>query len=284
MSTPGYLSNSALAAEISKAVNRWNTNANQITALLSQPSGTVMVSDGLGHNHELPSFPQLQLNVTALTDALTGAVAQVTDISSTVTGLASAAEASASSAQAAAASVEGIVLDVGTAVTAAGEATTAMQAAQAFATDAAGFAGSASSAATSAAAFASTAATARSGAEAACDAAQDYVNQAHDIVTHAGNVVSVAGRTGVVVLGAEDIASGTFDVERIPTLAITAINGLQTALEGKLSSTYVPAWGDVTDKPATFPAAAHTHDAADISGLHTLSAPKRTQRFFFNQL
>jgi len=243
MSTPGYLSNAELASRLSTAVSRWNTNANQMTALISQPSGTVIVTDGLGHHHELPSFPQLQLTVTAMTDELTGAVAQVADISSTVTGLATAAEASASSAQAAAASVEGVTIDVEAAVTAAGEATTAMQAAQASATDAAASAGNASTAASSAASSANTAAAAHTGAEAARDAAQGYADQAYDIVTSAGNVVSVAGRTGTVVLSADDIASGTFAVERIPTLPIS-----------------------------------------NITGLHTLSAPKRTQRFFFNQL
>jgi len=284
MSTPGYLSNSELAAQISGVVDRWNLREQQMIAFITQSSGTVVVTDGLGNHHELPSFPQLQLNVTALTDELTGAVAQVTDISSTVTGLASAAKASAHRAEAAATAVEGVVLDVEAAAAAASEATTAMQAAQTFATDAANFAGSASTAAAAATASAGTASAAHTGAEAARDAAQGYANQALDLVTNAGNVVSVAGRTGPVVLSAEDIASGVFAVERIPALPISNTTGLQAALDGKLSSNYAPAWANITNKPDTFPAAAHTHDAADIAGLHTLSAPKRTQRFFFNQL
>lgn len=68
------ISNSALAASIAALVDRWNTRENQMIALLSQPSGTVVVTDGLGQNRTLPSFPQLQADVTALVMSAAGAV------------------------------------------------------------------------------------------------------------------------------------------------------------------------------------------------------------------
>lgn len=41
------------------------------------------------------------------------------------------------------------------------------------------------------------------------------------------------------------------------------------ALGGLLQASV--AWGDITGKPSTFPPAAHTHDAADVTGLPTYS-------------
>jgi len=48
-------------------------------------------------------------------------------------------------------------------------------------------------------------------------------------------VASVAGKTGVVVLAAADIASGTFVDARIPALAISKTTGLQAALDAKVA-------------------------------------------------
>ncbi|PZT41210.1 hypothetical protein A7X97_03725 [Stenotrophomonas sepilia] len=67
-------------------------------ALLTQEEGTVVVTDGLGNNHTLPSFPQLQKDVAGLTDELTGSVVQVRDLVSVATGMANAAAESASEA------------------------------------------------------------------------------------------------------------------------------------------------------------------------------------------
>lgn len=95
---PGYVSNSELASRLSKVVDRWNTRENQMISLLTQDEGTVVVTDGLGVNHTLPSFPQLQKDVTAMTDELTGSVVQVRDLVSVATGMANAAAESASEA------------------------------------------------------------------------------------------------------------------------------------------------------------------------------------------
>lgn len=100
--TPGYVSNAELAARLSALVDRWNTRENQMIALLTQDTGTVVVTDGLGQNHTLPSFPQLQKDVSALTDELTGAVAQVRDMNGQALGFANAAAAEADRAEAAA--------------------------------------------------------------------------------------------------------------------------------------------------------------------------------------
>ncbi len=73
MATPGIITNSELALKIAQLVDRWNTRENQLRLMLTQPTGTVTVTDGLEQNHELPSFPQLQLEVQQLiADATTG--------------------------------------------------------------------------------------------------------------------------------------------------------------------------------------------------------------------
>jgi len=58
-------------------------------------------------------------------------------------------------------------------------------------------------------------------------------------------VSSVAGRTGAVVLQAADITTGTFSINRIPTISYTALSNV----------------------PQTFAPSAHTHSTADIVGL-----------------
>ena len=65
-----------------------------------------------------------------------------------------------------------------------------------------------------------------------------------DIPGAGGGVDSVNGQTGAVTLSAGDVDA--------------------------LPDSYVPAWGDVTGKPSTFPPAAHTHDIADVSGLQAI--------------
>lgn len=55
-------------------------------------------------------------------------------------------------------------------------------------------------------------------------------------------VQSVAGRTGAVTLQAADITAGTLDIARIPTISYTALSNV----------------------PATFTPAAHTHSTTDV--------------------
>lgn len=96
--TPGYVSNASLAARLSALVDRWDTRENQMIAVLTQPTGDVTVTDGTDVNHQIPSFPSLQAQVTAMVDALTGEVAGVQAIASHVTALATAADQSATDA------------------------------------------------------------------------------------------------------------------------------------------------------------------------------------------
>jgi len=50
-------------------------------------------------------------------------------------------------------------------------------------------------------------------------------------------------------------------------LPISQITALQTALDAKLPTSYVPAWADISGKPSTFPPATHSHAIADITLL-----------------
>lgn len=100
--TPGYVSNAKLAERISALVDRWNTRENQMIALLTQPEGDVTVTDGLGKDRVLPSFPQLYADVSDLVDELTGAVAGASDFASMARLYAEGAQASANDAQASA--------------------------------------------------------------------------------------------------------------------------------------------------------------------------------------
>jgi len=54
---------------------------------------------------------------------------------------------------------------------------------------------------------------------------------------------------------AGDILSGVFSVERIPDLPRSKISDLFTA----------PFWGNIPDKPSTFPPSPHGHDASEIT-------------------
>lgn len=68
------ITNSELALRIAELVDRWDTRENQMILMLTQAAGDVTVTDGLGNNHSLPSFPQLQLEVTQLVADAAGAV------------------------------------------------------------------------------------------------------------------------------------------------------------------------------------------------------------------
>ena len=100
MAETPQITNAELAKNISNLVNRWNTRENQLIDMLSQPEGLVTVTDGLGKDHSLPSFPQLQKTVNALTDDLTGAVAQAQEINSSTLAFMNEAKDAAESATA----------------------------------------------------------------------------------------------------------------------------------------------------------------------------------------
>jgi hypothetical protein len=71
-STPNYVSNSELASRISTLVDRWNLRENQMLSLLTQDTGTVKLTDGVGREHTLRSYRQLLAEVEAMVDDLTG--------------------------------------------------------------------------------------------------------------------------------------------------------------------------------------------------------------------
>ena len=51
--------------------------------------------------------------------------------------------------------------------------------------------------------------------------------------------------------------------------AISDVTGLQTALDGKASSSHAHSWSSITSKPSTFTPSAHTHSVSDVTGLQT---------------
>ena len=51
------------------------------------------------------------------------------------------------------------------------------------------------------------------------------------------------------------------------------LNRIEQGVKQAIQPQPAPAWGDVTGKPATFPAAAHKHDAGDIDS-GTLAAAR----------
>lgn len=180
--TPGYVSNSELAQRLSTLVDRWDRRENQMIALVTQEEGTVIVTDGLNRNHELPSFPQLQKDVNRMTDALTGSVAEVRDMASAVTQLAAAASQSASEAEHYADAAEQTAQDIQ--ATAASAKTEADRAA-AEATKAASSASTASSKATAASNSAKAAADSATQASGSATAAAASASSASDSMTQA---------------------------------------------------------------------------------------------------
>jgi hypothetical protein len=73
--TPGYVSNAALAARLSALVDKWNQYKNALRDMLTKSEGTVDMEDGTGAIVTLMSFPSLQKLVTALADTASGAAA-----------------------------------------------------------------------------------------------------------------------------------------------------------------------------------------------------------------
>lgn len=54
------------------------------------------------------------------------------------------------------------------------------------------------------------------------------------------------------------------------TQAISTVSGLQTALDGKASSTHTHSWTEVTGKPTVFPPSAHGHAWTELTGVPQL--------------
>jgi len=109
-------------------VDRWDRREYQLIDLLTKPEGNVTVTDAANVDHVLPSFLQLNNDVTKMTDALTGAVAEARDINSQSLGFANAAHDSAieaeASAKAAADSAASLVAARDAAATSAAQAAT----------------------------------------------------------------------------------------------------------------------------------------------------------------
>ncbi|WP_329750763.1 hypothetical protein [Stenotrophomonas maltophilia] len=210
-------------------------------ALLTQEEGTVVVTDGLGNNHTLPSFPQLRKEVAALTDDLAGSVSQVRDIASVVTALAAGAtlasevsEASADRAEHAASSAKesatraesGSEKAAAEAARASASADTAASRASSATTSAliaSDHAVAASGSAASAESSASSAALAKVSAEEARDKANLYANAPQGTQVAPGEysakhwaAQAKATATGsLVYMGSWDASSGSFPPEPV---------------------------------------------------------------------
>lgn len=81
-----------------------------------------------------------------------------------------------------------------------------------------------------------------------------------DAHTHTAAQISDATTTGRSVLTAASAAAA-----RTAIGAGTSSLALGTTSSTAKAGNYVPTWSEVTGKPATFPAEAHTHDAADVA-------------------
>lgn len=255
--TPGYVSNSELANRLSELVDRWNRRENQMIALLAQEEGTVVVTDGLGVNHTLPSFPQLQKDVTAMTDDLTGAVSQVRDMTSAVTALAAGAADSASAAsdaadraEAAATAVEDSIANADAASTQAAEKAAEAAASAASAAHEAGVAASAADAASdsagtaaAAAAAASTSASQASASAAAADASRAAAAGLLDDMTDLADLVeadaqAAASSKDAAAASAVDAASSAATAaDRANAAAASAATATTKAAEAADSAT-----------------------------------------------
>lgn len=68
-----------------------------------------------------------------------------------------------------------------------------------------------------------------------------------------------------------------FDVTGKPTTftpsthshSISEVTGLQTALDGKASTSHSHSWSEITSKPSTFTPSAHTHSVSDLTNFPT---------------
>jgi len=192
MSTPGYLSNAELAAKVSGVVDRWNLRENQMIALISQPDGTVIVTDGLGNDHELSSFPQLQKDVLALMEQLAGGLSDVEAVTAAVAANADRAETAADAAQAAADGMQDIAdaaaASANDAAQSASVAETSQVAAASSATTASEQAGIAGGAAEIAADAADIAVTERAAAQAAATMANQHAARADEWANKAPDI------------------------------------------------------------------------------------------------
>jgi len=196
------ITNTELASRLSRTIDRWNTRENQMIALIAQPDGTVIVTDGLGNNHQLSSFPQLQKDVQALMDDLTGAVAQAQDINAVSVTLLNQANAGVAtidaSLEAAEAAAEAAEASKSAAATSASQADSHKNAANTHKNNAATEAGKAKTeaitATTKANAAAASAGAAAVSASAAAGSATNAAQAAEDAATEAGKAQTSAGQ------------------------------------------------------------------------------------------
>lgn len=289
--TPGYVSNAELASRLSTLVDRWNRRENQMIALLTQEEGTVVVTDGLGNNHTLLSFPQLQKDVAGLTDELTGSVVQVRDLVSVATGMANAAQASADDASGfadaaeasavraaeSAASIDDDVQATADAATfaaakaaeasdsateAASSAVDAAASATASATSALASAGSASQAGTSATA----AGQARSDAQAAATAAATSRDQAQTIL---GYATDAADRAEADATAAAASAAAAADSATAAATLVTQATTQANRAEAQASAAATKA-GEAAGSATT--AAGHASAASGSASAASISA------------
>ncbi len=191
------ITNTELAQRLSALVDRWNTRENQMVAFISQPEGTVTVTDGLGQNHVLPSFPQLQKDVAALVDELTG-------VEVAAQGYANEARQYRDSAQGYANAAQTSAEVADTHVT---EAEAARDAASASVTQAQGHASNAATSATNASASASAAAASKSAAETSATTAGQRANDALASAGAAQSAQSSAASAKIAAESARDKAA-----------------------------------------------------------------------------
>ncbi|MCU1089739.1 hypothetical protein JAK45_18900 [Stenotrophomonas maltophilia] len=250
---PGYVSNAELASRLSTLVDRWNRRENQMIALLTQEEGTVVVTDGLGNNHTLPSFPQLQKDVAGLTDELTGSVVQVRDLVTVATGMANAAQASADDASGFADAAEA------SAVRAAESAASIDDDVQATA-DAATFA----------------AAKAAEAADSATEAASSAVDAAASATASATSALASAGSASQAGTSATAAGQARSDAQAAATAAATSRDQAQTIL-GYATDAADRAEADATAAAASAAAAADSATAAATSVTQATTQANRAE-------
>lgn len=97
-------------------MDRWDRREYQLIDLLTKPEGDVTVTDAQNVNHVIPSFLQLNKDVTAMTDELTGAVAEARAINSQSLAYSNAAHDAAAASEASAAEAAQSATDLAAAV------------------------------------------------------------------------------------------------------------------------------------------------------------------------
>lgn len=203
------ITNSDLALRIAALVDRWNTRENQLRLMLTQPTGTVIVTDGLEQNHVLPSFPQLQLDVTRLVAEAGGGVAEAYAHANTALQHRNAAGQAADAAAASASAAEQ------TALQAAEDAAAVIVTVTAARDAAAGSATAAAGSATSAAGSAQEAATSATTANTHRTAAALSANAAADSQSAAGASASAAETQAGIATAAKTAAESARDKARL---------------------------------------------------------------------